>query len=176
MAGNCFGSWIAIEMARQLHAAGEQVSALLLINPDLPTGCGAGAAPGRLIERLRGKTLRQLLQAAKWQLVERAPQRILLKALDLGLLRRGPLALLTRRLSMTVMIMARRYRPAPCPVVATLLVPHGRQLDAAERIAWSALFPAAGCEFVNIVGTGADLFWVPQVRDLGACIAARLAP
>ena len=51
-----------------------------------------------------------------------------------------------------------------------------RQLGAAESNAWSALFPAAGCEIVDIVGTSTDLFWTPQVRDLGACIAARLRP
>jgi hypothetical protein len=29
---------------------------------------------------------------------------------------------------------------------------------------------------VHIVGTTTDLMWMPQVRDLGACIAARLVP
>ena len=176
LAGNCFGGWVAIEMARQLHAAGEQVGALLLINSDLPAGYSTPSTPRPLTARLRGKTLRQWLQAAKWHLTERAPERALWKAWQLGLLRRGPLAALTYRLPVAVMLMRRRYRPAPCPAAATLLVPSGRQLDAAERHAWSALFPAAGCEVVDIVGTGSDLFWTPQVRDLGACIAARLRP
>ena len=74
------------------------------------------------------------------------------------------------------MIMRRRYRPSPCPVRATLLMASDRQRDAAESNAWSALFPAAGCEIVDIVGTSTDPFWTPQVRDLGACIAARLRP
>jgi amino acid adenylation domain-containing protein len=176
LAGNCFGGWIAIEMARQLLAAGEQVGALLLINPDLPAGCGAPSAPKPMIERLRGKSVQQWFKAAKWHLTEGAQQRALWKAWELGLLHSGPLATLTYRLPVAVMIMCRRYRPAPCPVQATLLVASDRPLDAGERNAWSALFPAAGCEVIDIVGTSTNLFWTPQVRDLGACIAARLRP
>ena len=176
LAGNCFGGWVAIEMARQLHAAGEPVGALLLINSDLPAGYGAPPAPRPLTERLRGKTVRQWLRAAKRHLTERAPERALWTAWQLGLLRRGPLAAWTHRLPAAVMLMSRRYRPAPCPVAATLLVASDRQLDAAQRHAWSALFAGPGCEVVDIVGTSTDLFWTPQARDLGACIAARLRP
>jgi hypothetical protein len=74
------------------------------------------------------------------------------------------------------MLMCRRYRPAPRPVAATLLVTSDRPLDAAERHAWSALFGGGGCEMIDLVGTSTDLFWTPQVRDVGACIAARLRP
>jgi len=176
LAGNCFGGWVAIEMARQLHAAGEAVGALLLINTSLPAACSPASAPRPLAERVRGKTPRQLLRAAKRDVTERLPVVALWRAWQLGLLRRGPLSLLTRRLPVAVTLMSLRYRPAPCPVAATLLVPSNRQVDAAERDAWSALFAAAGCERVDIVGTGADLFWAPPVRDLGACIAARLRP
>ena len=176
LAGNCFGGWIAIEMARQLHGAGEQVGALVLINSDLPAGRGAPSEPKPLSERLRGKTVLQWLKAAKTQLTERAPERALWKGWELGLLRSGPLAALTHRLPVAVMIMRRRYRPSPCPVAATLLLACDRQVDAVERNAWLALFPAAGLEIVDIVGTSTDLFWTPQVRDLGACIAARLGP
>ena len=98
LAGNCFGGWVAIEMARQLHAAGEPVAALLLINSDLPAGCGAAPTPRPLIERLRGKTVRQWLQAAKLHLTEGAPERALWMAWQLGPLRRGPLAAWTHRL------------------------------------------------------------------------------
>ena len=43
IAGYCFGSWVAVEMARLLRNQGEQIDALLLIDPDLPRGI----APGR---------------------------------------------------------------------------------------------------------------------------------
>lgn len=151
LAGNCFGSWVAIEMARQLVTAGEHVAALFLINPDLPaTRTTAG-------------------------LRRRVPERALWTAWQLGLLRRGPLAALTQRLSVAVKLMRRRYRPAPCPAAATLLVPSDCTLDAASRAAWRGLL-AGGCEVVNIAGTSTDLFWMPQARELGACIASRLVP
>ena len=176
LAGNCFGGWIAIEMARQLYAAGEPVGALLLIDTDLPAGGSTSPASRPLTARLRGKTARQWLHAANWYLTKRAPEYALWQAWQLGLLRRGPLAALTQRLPVAVMLMRRRYRPATCPVAATLLVPSDRQLGAAERRAWSSLFAGAGCEVVGIVGTSTDLFRTPQVRDLGACIAAGLPP
>lgn len=81
---------------------------------------------------------------------------------------------MTQRLAVAVTLMRRSYRPAPCPVAATLLVPSDRTLDAASRQGWYDVFAGAGCEVVNLVGTSTDLFWLPQVRDLGACIAARL--
>ena len=74
------------------------------------------------------------------------------------------------------MLMRRRCRPSPRPVRTRLLLARDRQLDTAESNAWSALFPAAGCEIVDIVGTSTELFWTPQARDLGACIAARSRP
>ena len=68
LVGNCFGSWVAIEMARQLLAAGEQVAALLLVDPDLPASRRSAGRRRRVRER------------ALWM------------AWQLGLLRRGPLA------------------------------------------------------------------------------------
>ena len=52
----------------------------------------------------------------------------------------------------------------------------GSPQNDSTREAWSTLFAGAGYELVEIVGDSTDLFWVPQVCDLGACIAARLGP
>jgi len=184
IAGYCFGSWVAVEIARQLCDAGQQVNALFLIDPQLPAGILPKGQRGevrwqktaRFLERLRGSTPRSLMRDLRFRLyatVDRVRVRLLWLVvlylptthwLSRHVLRRPPNA---------IAVMALDYRPAPYEGDACILIPNNRKIDLCERHAWESCIEGS-LEFESLAGNAKDLLHEPYSRDVVACVLARI--
>ena len=141
IAGYCFGSWVAVEMARLLRNQGEQIDALLLIDPDLPPSI----APCRLrftdrplvtiAKKLRRATPGSAMRAAlDWlrQSGRTIRIRLISWAAHLQPLQRR----LLRNPADAISVMAIEYRPRAYDGSAVILIPSSKTLELQQREAW----------------------------------------
>jgi thioesterase domain-containing protein len=183
LGGYCFGGWVAIEMARQLRSSGESVEALLLIATNLlpgmlPTLRGEGMVHqyASWWARARRKTLRSALSSIRYRLIHSAQglrTSLLSHASRWGLTRRWPLMHALREPASAIAVMLHGYRPDPYPGGAVVLAPANMPLDEATQQAWQD-FVRGPIEFVSLAGDSKDLLRQPYVRDVAACIMARI--
>jgi len=183
IAGYCFGSWVAIEVARQLCDVGERVNALFLIDPQLsagamPKGRHAGLRPtiGRFLERLRRLTARRnthLMGRRLSDATRRVRIRLLWLVAHLLPASHWLPKLVLRRPVDAIAVMQLDYRPQPYDGNACILMPRDKTLDQSEREAWGSDIRGR-LEFESLVGNAKDLLRDPSTRDLAACILGRI--
>lgn len=184
IAGYCFGSWVAVEIARQLCDAGQQVNALFLIDPQLP----AGILPegqrsevkqhkiARFLKRIRGFTPRSLVRTLRFRLYKTV-NRVRIRLLWLVVLHLPAThwlsRLVLRRPPNAIAVMALDYRPAPYEGDACILMPNNKKIDRYQRHAWESYIEGS-LEFESLVGNDDDLLHEPYTRDVVACVLARI--
>ncbi|MDP2305404.1 MAG: AMP-binding protein [Pseudomonadota bacterium] len=183
VAGYCFGSWVAIEVARRLLAHGEDVDALLLIAPSLP----ASVAPShqgastwqrcvrmwKWMRRATPRSVRTYLRDRSTLAIDEALVRLLWHASNRGLADLWPFSRALRRPAAAIAFMSLGYRPEPYAGAATVFLTAGAPLDEASRQAWTQLI-LGRLEFVPLAGDARDVMRPPYARDVAVCILARL--
>jgi amino acid adenylation domain-containing protein len=183
ISGYCFGSWVAVEIARQLRNAGHQVSGLFLIDPQLPQAISAqvpGASPGgqlgRFLNRLRGLSTDRMAQKLRRRLfntVRRARIRFLWLIVHLSQGKRWICGLVLRQPGDAIAVMQLDYRPRAYDGDACILMPNDKPLELSERRAWES-FIKGNLDFEFLVGNSSDLLREPYTRDLAACLLRRI--
>jgi amino acid adenylation domain-containing protein len=172
IAGCCFGSWVAVEMARLMRNQGERIDALLLIGPELPPGMAPGrshfagkrlatifkklrlATPGSAMREARNR-LRRFGNALRIRLLTWATH---LQPLQRRLLRNPVDA---------ISVMSIKYRPRPYNGNAIILMPANKTLSSQEREAWEK-YIQGNIQFEYLAGAGSNVLRLPFVRDLAA--------
>jgi thioesterase domain-containing protein len=183
IAGYCFGSWVAIEIARKLRDTGQQVAALFLIDPQLPKGISPeglrghfGPRTGRLIERLRRITLRRTVWALRNRLAQatRAVRvRLLWLVAHLLPATHWLSEIALRRPADTIAIIQLDYRPRPYDGDAYLLIPADKLPEPHHYKVWESIIEGR-IEFETLVGTASELMREPFTRDLAACLLGHI--
>ncbi len=178
LAGYCGGGVIAFEMARMLHAAGERVASLALIDTYRP---GVEIHHDR-VARVRGHYRsgggRYVLERARKRIRERLNEWSMALRIDLHRLRMAPMphelrdAWLTRAFFRA----AASYRPAP--FVGRLTVLRARDVDPMMRgvereLGWGAL-ASAGVEVHDVPGEHHTLLEEPHATEVGATLRSCL--
>lgn len=183
IAGHCFGSWVAVEIARQLCDAGQQVNALFLIDPQLP----GGSIPIIRLNNLDRRVSRFLDKIRK--LGVRSATRSLLGALSgtIHRLRGRSLRFVTRLLPAehwlsrfalrkpadAINVMQLDYRPLPYDGDACILMPCDCSHELRQQLAWSS-YIKGNVDFEFLVGNAINLLRDPYTRDLAARLLARI--
>lgn len=187
LVGVCMGAVVAYEMAQQLHAAGQQVGLLTLLEPRPPATTSRGRfrpalrtlAALRLIlsrlqlylqtlGKLRGRQrfgyLRERLEILKQMIAQR----------DLLLGNRTEFHLEVVRQANLAAV--HRHQPRVYPGHAVLMLAEGRKIDSEDdpRLHWSRL-AAGGLEVYNVPGDDSGLTLVrPNVEVLAPLVKACL--
>jgi amino acid adenylation domain-containing protein len=188
LAGYSLGGKIALELAHQLRAAGEQVEALLLLDADAPGYPHLQALPRRLLTHAahalslgpRGM-LRYLRERAprvarRLGLATAEPHRLFTKEADLALVPPDVIDRMERAIA-PVIAAWERYQPAPYHERVTLLRAEVRQVmigvtDTDPKLGWGPLLPAL---HVETVACGHfDLLRAAQAPRLAQLIATQL--
>lgn len=183
ISGYCFGSWVAVEIARQLRHAGHEVSALFLIDPQLPHAILA-KMPGTDVEwrlrqtlkRLRGVGANRIFQKLRRRLFNAGPKariRTLWLIVHLFQGKRGICSRVLHRPSDAIGVMQLDYQPSAYYGDACILLPNGKALECSSRHAWAS-YIRGNLDFENLVGNSSDLLRDPYTRDLAACILRRI--
>jgi len=172
IAGYCFGSWVAVEMARLLQKQGEKIDALLLIDPDLPPGMAPGQSRftgsrfGTIVKKLRLATPRSVMCAAQNRLRRSGSKlriRLLIWATHLQPFRRR----LLRNPVDAISVMSIGYRPRPYNGNAIVLIPANKTLKSQQSEVWER-YIQGNIQYKYLAGTGSKLLRQPFVRDLAA--------
>jgi thioesterase domain-containing protein/acyl carrier protein len=184
--GFCFGGQIAYEMARQLHAQGEEVALVAMIDSYVRRSSDSSRAPvprshavRRAARRLRfhAATLRRLDRAARWRYlatrVTNARTKLhigLWRALDRVFARTGlprPTTLELRDLTLIHYEAGRSYAPPPYAGAVALFVTQESSEPATNdpRLAWKKL-AAGGARVYTIAGTHDTILEDAQLRQL----------
>lgn len=181
IAGYCFGSWVAVEIARQLCEAGEQIDGLFLIDPQVPPAL----LPSGRADDLRRRA-RSFLARVK-NLDARCMMPMLLRKLSsmrLRLLRRITRSLpaghwLThlalQRPADAIAVMQSDYRPLSYGGDVLILLSRDNFLDADRHEAWKT-YISGNLEIASLVGAASDLLREPYARDLAAHLLMRIEP
>lgn len=182
LAGYCFGSWVAVEMARKLRQEGQTIGILFLIDPDLPGNMGkqprkplSGRAK-RWINRVRATGVRGATDfIADWlaRNALRVRQNTLAGAVYLTSNRQRLRARLLRRPSDAIAIIHRAYRPKEYDCDAVILVPADSESEKKQPEFWNS-YLSGPLEIEFTAGNSADLMRGPYTRDLAARILRRL--
>jgi len=184
VAGYCFGSWVAVEIARQLCDAGEQVNALFLIDPQLPArmlpegqrGEASRKKTARFLKRLRESTPRMLMRALRFRFLETV-DRVRVRFLWLVVVRLPATHWIARLVLLrppdAIAVMSLDYRPSPYKGDACILMPNNRKIDLCQRHAWESYIEGS-LEFESLVGNANELLREPYTRDVVACVLARI--
>jgi amino acid adenylation domain-containing protein len=184
IAGYCFGSWVAVEMARQLRLSGEHVMELLLIDPQPPSGLlneeqqrgDLKTQSSHFLARVRGLTMKKTARAIRSRVTE-AAQRLRVRLLWLVAHRlpdKSRLArLILHRPADAIAIMQLDYQPLPYEGDACVLVSSDHDVGAGDRRAWESYIKGA-LEFESLVGNSTDLLRDPYTRDLAAQLLGRI--
>jgi len=183
IAGYCFGSLVAIEIARQLSDAGETVSALFLIDPQPPAGLmpkrrrvGLELRAGSFLEwlhKLGARSAAPSLPGALSRTIRKLRVRTLrfltrLLPADQWLSR-----IALRRAADAIDVMQLDYRPRPYDGDACILMPCDHSLELCQHHAWNSYIKGK-LEFEILVGNATELLRDPYTRDLAARIIARV--
>jgi aspartate racemase len=184
--GFCFGGQIAYEMARQLHAQGEEVALVAMIDSYVRRSSDSSRAPAprshavrRGARRLRfhAATLRRLDRAARWRYlatrVTNARTKLhvgLWRALDRVFVQTGlprPKRLELRDLTLIHYEAGRSYEPRPYAGTVALFVTQESSEPAANdpRLAWTKL-ATGGARVYTIAGTHDTILEDAQLRQL----------
>lgn len=183
IAGYCFGSWVAVEIARQLCEAGGQINGLFLIDPQLPPGLlpnGQGDGLKRqarsFLARVRKTDARRMVR----MLLRKLSSTI--EGLRLRLLRQVThslpaghwlMRIAVRRPVDAIAVMQSGYRPRPYGGDALILLSRDNLLDAGRHEAWKT-YISGNLEFESLVGSATELLREPYARDLAAHLLARI--
>lgn len=181
LAGYCFGSWVALEMAREIRDSGDDIAALLLIAPDLPPGAtrprvGVPPVGARVWSRLRSATPRRVFDKLRRHLVQarrRARTWVLWHASRAVPPQRWPMAFAFHKPADAIEVMVQGYRPRPYAGQAVVLVPADVPVDLPIQQAWEQ-FVLGRLDFVPLAGDSIDLLRQPYVRDVAACMMAQV--
>ena len=188
LAGICMGGAVAYEMARQLHAAGEQMATLILLDTPAPTGTGTairstppgGSVPtlrfirrrlglyARTLARLRGRERLGYLRGRLGVISEIVARR--------DLLRDNRSDLHVQAVADANQAAFRNYRPRPYPGRAVMFRAQGRAgaEEAARRDAWDALIEG-GVRHEEVPGDNSGfMLRAPNVEALARRVAALL--
>lgn len=178
IAGYCFGSWVAVEMARLLRNQGARIGALLLIDPDLPPGM----APVRLrvacrrlvtsVARLRRATLASATRAARIRLSESGNAlRVRLLSWAAHLLPWG--RRLLRNPADGISVMSIEYRWTPYNGDAVILMPANKTLGSQQCRAWER-YIQGNIRYDYLAGAANELLRQPFVRDVAGHLLKRI--
>lgn len=181
LSGYCFGSWVALEMARRLRDRGKRVAALLLIDPELPPGAGSNTSFGRRTSNAPRLTAARLPEIGRLSAAARGRARRLRKRIRARLLaavarlpeRSGWRKRILRLPADGIDVMTPGYRPDPYDGTAVVLVPGDKIVEAGAHEAWQCLV-RGGVRFDPLVGPTTDLLRHPYVRDLAMRLLAWL--
>ncbi|HEY0640599.1 MAG TPA: amino acid adenylation domain-containing protein [Pseudonocardiaceae bacterium] len=170
IAGWSMGGLVAYELAQQLHAAGEQVGLLALIetpHPDLIEDAPDEATTlARLLEGRVAIDLDELRNLPP----EQQLHQVLAEAERAGVVPPGMDPSRPRRLLDVFganVDAARRYRPNPYPGRVLLL-----RAQASADLGWGDL--GRGFEVVEVPGDHETVLWPPNVRHVAEAISTRL--
>lgn len=182
LAGYCFGSWVAVEMARTLQQEGHQVSRLFLIDPELPVNLGARTRTpvaqmikrrfNRARESGMGGTTR-LVAGSVSRAAQRARNDFLASLVRLSESKPRLRELFLRRPSDAISAMHRNYRPLGYDGDAVVLVPGDSPDERRQPEFWCGYFTGS-LRIDTLVGSSADLMREPYSRDLAARILMRI--
>lgn len=168
LAGHCYGGYVAMEMAKQLAAAGERIGLLALLDA---RPCAPVAERGQLWLMY----LRSALRAgrADWlrHLRARIDQRLEARRLD-RLIRRDP-GQLDPRLRNRWLLDQRTlvgYRSTPYDDRLTYIYPAGSRHELYDDPSCGWLHLAARLDLHRVPGTHLDMMKEPHVRELAACL------
>jgi acetolactate synthase-1/2/3 large subunit len=188
LAGVCMGGVVAYEMARQLHAAGELMATLILLDTPTPTGTGAdirsvplgGRSPtlrfirrrlglhARTLARLRGRERFAYLKGRLGVVSEIVARR--------DLLRDNRSDLHAQAVADANRAAFRNYRPGSYPGRAVMFRAQGRAgaEETARRNAWNALIEG-GVRHEEVPGDNSGfMLRSPNVEVLARKVAAVL--
>ena len=178
IAGYCFGSRVAVEMARLLQDQGEQIGALLLIDPDLPPGMAPVRKHFRyrrlvsIVARLGRSTPGSAARAVRIRLNEsRNVLRVRLLSWVTHFLPLG--RHLLRNPAAAISVMSIEYRPRPYDGDAVILIPADRALDSQQHGAWGR-YIQGNIQFDYLAGAGNELLRLPFVRDLAGQLLKKI--
>jgi amino acid adenylation domain-containing protein len=168
LAGHCYGGYVAMEMAKQLAAAGERIGLLALLDA---RPCAPVAERGQLWLMY----LRSALRAggADWlrHLRARVDQRLQARRLD-RLIRRDP-GQLDPRLRNRWLLDQRTlvgYRSTLYDDRLTYIYPAGSRHELYDDPSCGWLHLAARLDLHRVPGTHLDMMKEPHVRELAACL------
>ena len=188
LAGVCMGGVVAYEMARQLLAAGEPLSTLILLDTPTPSGTttairsapAGGSAPtlrfirrrltlyARTLARLRGRERLDYIKGRLSVLGEIASRR--------DLLRDNRSGVHAQAVADANRAAFRNYRPGPYPGRAVMFRAQGREQlgETARRDAWDALIEG-GVRHEDVPGNNSGfMLRPPHVEVLAHRVAALL--
>jgi thioesterase domain-containing protein len=183
IAGYCFGSWVAVEISRQLKDAGQQVGGLFLIDPQLPGGMkpdiqrnGYDRPANRFLERIRGSGPRNVALSLLGAMLGTA-QRLRIRSLrfitHLLPTEHWLSRIALRRPADAIHVMQLDYRPQPYDGDACILMPRDCAPDLREHQAWNS-YIKGNIDIEFLVANAPDLLREPYTRDLAARILSRI--
>jgi aspartate racemase len=196
LVGLCMGGTVAYEMGQQLHAQGQKVALLTLVESFRPYRTTFFRYIGHCFQReLKNRIIKRyshhlrnlkLLSYDEWPayiwIKLRVAKSAILTAFIRTLTFSQPESLPTHqtRVAKLNMKAAREYEPRPYPGRITLFLATESAADIVDdtRLAWREL-AIGGAEVYMFPGAHTDMFWEPQVQvlaeQLKACMDKALA-